>query len=88
MDNPSGVLLWMIGICCAVVICMVFSKPLKLLLRVGINAAAGSAIVYGLNLVLGPLTGLEIGLNIVTIAVLGVLGLPGIVALFAVQAIL
>ena len=53
-----------------------FKSPLKLILRVGINAVLGFAAVWVLNLTTG-FTGLSLGLNWFNTAAIGILGVPG-----------
>jgi len=53
-----------------------FKSPLKLILRIGINAALGFAAVWLLNLTTG-VTGLSLGLNWFNTAAIGILGVPG-----------
>ena len=53
-----------------------FKSPLKLILRIGINAVLGFAAVWVLNLT-SNVTGLSLGLNWFNTAVIGILGVPG-----------
>ena len=53
-----------------------FKSPLKLILRIGINAVLGFAAVWVLNLTTG-FTGLSLGLNWFNTAAIGILGVPG-----------
>ena len=53
-----------------------FKSPLKLILRIGINAVLGFAAVWVLNLTTG-FTGLSLGLNWFNTATIGILGVPG-----------
>lgn len=53
-----------------------FKSPLKLILRIAINALLGFAAVWVLNLTT-KFTGLSLGLSWFNVGVIGVLGLPG-----------
>ena len=64
-----------------------FSAPLKLALRVLLNAALGFAAMGLLNLA-AVRTGISLGLNWFTGLVTGVLGLPGFVLLVLVRCVL
>lgn len=64
-----------------------FSAPLKLALRVLINAVLGFAAMWLLNLT-SDLTGLSLGLNIFNALTVGVLGVPGFLLLLLVQWVL
>jgi len=64
-----------------------FSTPLKLALRVLLNAALGFAAMWLLNLTSGY-TGLSLGLNLFNGLVVGILGIPGFVLLVLVRWVL
>lgn len=64
-----------------------FSAPLKLALRVLINAVLGFAAMWLLNLT-SDLTGLSLGLNVFNALTVGVLGVPGFLLLLLVQWVL
>ncbi len=54
----------------------VFSSPLKLILKLGLNTLLGFAALYIFNL-LGGFTGFTLGLNWFNAVILGILGIPG-----------
>ena len=64
-----------------------FKSPLKLILRIGINAVLGFAALWLLNLTTG-FTGLSLGLSWFNAAVIGVLGVPGFFLLLLLQWVL
>ena len=64
-----------------------FSAPLKLAVRVVLNAALGFGAMWLLNLTTG-FTGLSLGLNVFNGLVVGILGLPGFVLLVLVRWVL
>ncbi len=57
-----------------------FAAPVKLALKLLLNALLGLAALIVLD-VFAPLTGLELGLNAVNALTVGVLGAPGLVLL-------
>lgn len=63
-----------------IVLCCIFFKPLKSLFVMILHSALGGAGIYICNLALASF-GAEIGLNIVTASVCGLLGLPGLILL-------
>lgn len=68
----------------AVAVIRIFSAPLKLALRLGINAVLGFAAMWLLNLTTAY-TGLHLGLNWFNGLVVGVLGIPGFALLLLVR---
>ena len=64
-----------------------FKSPLKLILRIGINAVLGFAAVWVLNLT-SNVTVLSLGLNWFNTAVIGILGVPGFFLLLLVKWVL
>lgn len=61
----------------AVLALLALAKPLRWLLRLGVSAAAGSALLF-----LGQSLGAAVGVNVWTAAVCAFLGLPGVAGLF------
>ena len=80
MINPTGIITAMIMVCLALIALMVLAKPLKFLMRIVVNAVVGSGIIA----VLGAL-GMNIGVNMLTAAFVGLLGLPGLAGLMVLQ---
>lgn len=64
----------------AIVIFRIFAKPLKGVLWLVLNSVLGGIGLFLFNTILGG-TGFSIGINIVTSAVCGLLGLPGLLLL-------
>ena len=77
----SFVIKWMIVICGVFIGLIVFSKPIKYILRFLIQAVCGllGAVVF--NFILAPLS-LSIGLNYLNFFIVGLLGAPGFVSLY------
>ena len=65
----------------------IISLPIRLIWKLALNTGCGFAILMGLNW-LTPYTGVSFEENIVTAVIAGFLGLPGIILLFVVEAIL
>ena len=71
-----------------VVACVrLFSAPLKVALRVLINAVLGFGALWLLNLT-GGVTGIALGLNIFNSLTVGILGVPGLFLLLLLQWVL
>lgn len=68
----------MILVCLSLIVLMVFSKPIKFLLRIAANTVVGCAIIAVLHSL-----GLDIGINLLTAVFVGFLGLPGVAGLTA-----
>ena len=65
----------------------VFSTPLKLILKVGLNTLLGLLALALLNAT-SAFTGLSLGVNLFNALVVGVLGVPGLGLLLLVQWVL
>lgn len=61
--------------------------PMKWFVRIGVNSLAGFACLWLLNLVSG-FTGIVFPINLVTSAIAGFLGIPGILFLILTQLLL
>lgn len=66
------------------VVFKLFSAPLRLALKVGLNTALGFLALAALDW-LGPLLGLHIGVNLINALIVGILGLPGLALLVLLQ---
>jgi len=86
MDS-GNVIIWMIVVCIIAVAIMMFSKPIKTLARIFIQAILGSALMYIANFALAPFA-IFVGVNALTAFIVGVLGLPGLFALYILQVFL
>lgn len=72
-----------IGICLLALAVILLAKPLRMLLRFMLSAAAG-----GIVLLVGNSMGAAVGVNGVTLLTAGVLGLPGVLGLFVLSVLL
>ncbi|MBM6829927.1 pro-sigmaK processing inhibitor BofA family protein [Anaerotignum lactatifermentans] len=79
----TGILSGVILVCLAVLVLAALAKPLRVLLRFGLSAAAGAAV-----LALCHGFGLSVGANVVTVVLVGLLGTPGFLGLLALSLIL
>ena len=86
MDSDS-IIITLLVLCGILTVAIVFSEPLKHLLKLLANSVFGAVAMFAINTVFG-FTGLDVGINMVTIITAGVLGLPGIAALYIVRIIL
>ena len=86
MDS-GNIIIWMIVICVAAVAVMMFTKPIKTIARIFIQAILGSALMYITNFALAPFA-IFVGVNILTVFIVGVLGLPGLFTLYILQVFL
>ena len=66
-----------------VILCLIL-KLLKLPLKILINGISGVVLLYIANLI-GVNFGITVGINIVTALIAGILGIPGVIALFIFQ---
>ena len=73
MTEPAVIL---VGILLLILAFRLFLKPLKLMLRLGINSIAGLAVLVCFNF-LQTWTGVTVGINLFTVLLTGFLGLPG-----------
>ena len=71
---------YILAIIIAVIILRIFSKPLKSVLWLCINSFLGGIGLILFNTVLAS-TGFSVAVNVVTSAVCGLLGIPGLVLL-------
>lgn len=84
-SNDFLVFLILAGI--AILIIMIFPKPLKLLLRTITQGMGGAVGLMIFNFILSPI-GWYVGINWVTILIIGILGLPGLIFLYLLNTIL
>ncbi|MCL2853425.1 MAG: pro-sigmaK processing inhibitor BofA family protein [Defluviitaleaceae bacterium] len=79
--SSSDIIMLMIGVCVVLIIYLLFSNPLKMLVRVALGGAAGVVGMLAMNTFLAPL-GVFVGINPVTVLLVGILGLPGFAMLY------
>ena len=79
--NALSVAALILGIIILYIFCLIFIKPIKFIFRLLINIAFGGILIFVYNY-LGGLFGIAIGLNPFTSAIAGILGIPGLIAMF------
>ncbi len=75
MDS-TALLSMMILTCLGILVVAALAKPLRLLLRFCLSAIGGTALLF-----LCGKIGICVGINMITILIAGVLGIPGILGL-------
>lgn len=58
----------------------IFIIPIKIIIKLIINSILGAILLYLINLI-GVMWGLHIGINLITVIIVGVLGIPGAILL-------
>jgi len=86
MDSNS-IIISMLAFCGIVTVIIIFSEPLKRLMKLVLNSSAGVAAMFVINTVFGS-AGFNVGINPFTVLTAGLLGLPGIAALYIAYIIL
>ena len=79
--------LMIVAILAIVLLLKLITAPIRLGYKVLINLASGYALLFLFNLFSG-LTGFVLDLNLITAAILGLFGLPGLALLLVVRLIL
>ena len=86
MVGNNFIIMMIIG--CIIIAAMIMvSQPLKFFSRMLIRGAAGIAGIFITNILLA-FTGVAVGVNLMTVLIISLLGIPGFIALYVAQAIL
>lgn len=85
--ESSQIIGWMIIACLLFIVFLIFAKPLKIFAKLCINSVIGVSALFIANFLLAPI-GLNVGINVFTAIFTGILGIPGVICLFAVNYIL
>ncbi len=85
--STQTVILIMIGLCGLGFLILAFGKPFRTVLKMALQAIVGLVTIFFTNLLLS-FTGVIVGINLLSAAVVAVLGIPGVVMLFGLSAIL
>ena len=80
--SSSQIIMWMIVCCLGLIVLLTFGKPSRVLFRTAKAAAIGGVSLAVVNAVLAPF-GIFVGINAVTLLVVGFLGVPGVLLLYA-----
>lgn len=81
------IIIAMICTCLAMIFLIILAKPIKYIVCFFRNALLGGAGIFLSNILLAPL-GVCLGINPLTLCVIGLLGLPGFAALLFIGAVL
>ena len=80
METLSGILLIAALVVGAVLILKILTKPIRLIVKLLINAAFGFVLLFLVSFFGGPV-GIYIGVNFINALVAGFLGVPGVILL-------
>ncbi len=80
LPQYNTIFAYILGIVLIFIAIKLFTAPLRLLLKIVVNGAMGLAGLIVINLV-GAGFGFSVAINLVTVLIAGVLGLPGIALL-------
>ena len=83
----DGLSTWVLVAMGAVLALLFVPKLGVVVLKLAAQAGVGSLVIMGINWALGGF-GLFVGLNLVTVLVTGLLGLPGVVSLYVLSVII
>ena len=75
---------YMFGLFVIYICIWMFIKPLKWLFKIALNSLFGAALLTVINWI-GGFAGISIGVNLITAAIVGILGVPGIILLFIIK---
>lgn len=64
---------------------MLLPRPLEFLMKAAVHGVLGLAVLFGLNFFLVPM-GMGVGVNVITLGVATLLGIPGVVSLYILEA--
>ena len=78
MDRALLILAWIVGVLVIIAFGKAMLLPLKVIVKLLINAVIGGIAMLLVNLIGWPL-GFSIPLNFITALIAGILGLPGII---------
>lgn len=84
MDSQTVIAAYAAGLILLFVFIKVFYTPIKVALRLIVSSLFGGAALFVLNFA-GAAVGIKIGINIITAAVAGIFGIPGISLMLLLQ---
>lgn len=76
----QNIITFLACVCFLFLIGRVFALPVKKVLKLVFNSILGGGLIYVINII-GSSFGFHIGLNLVTSITVGILGIPGAIAL-------
>ena len=80
----QNIITFLACVCFLFLIGRVFALPVKKVLKVVFNSILGGGLIYVINII-GSSFGFHIGLNLVTSITVGILGIPGAIALILIK---
>ena len=81
------VVLYIAGIIATCLLMVLFARPIRAIVKIGVNSAIGGIAIIIFNFI-SQLFGFFIGVNALTALTVGILGVPGFVMLLMLQVIL
>jgi len=85
--EDNSLIIYMIGACILFIAFVLFAKPLKIFLKFMLRCVLGFFGIYICNFLLMSFN-LAVGVNILTLSVVGLLGFPGFIALYIISGLL
>ncbi len=85
--SSENVIMYMIGFCILFAIIIFFSDKFKSIGKFFFNGIIGSISIYIINYLFSNI-GLFVGINLLTFAITGVLGIAGVISLYILNAFL
>lgn len=85
--SPALIITYLIGFFVLYIICWIFIKPIKWIMRLLISCALGCIVMAVVNRICAPL-GTIFSINPLTAMISGVLGMPGMIITFILQGVL
>ena len=85
--DGMSIMAYAVGLILVYFLCWIFIRPLKWIFKLGINSVLGGFMLAAVNLV-GGFMGMNISINPLTALISGVLGVPGMGLIIALQYIL
>ena len=80
----QNIITFLACVCFLFLIGRVFALPVKKVLKLVFNSILGGGLIYVINII-GSSFGFHIGLNLVTSIAIGILGIPGVIALILIK---
>ena len=80
----QNIITFLACVCFLFLIGSVFALPVKKVLKLVFNSILGGGLIYVINII-GSSFGFHIGLNLVTSITVGILGIPGAIALILIK---
>lgn len=85
MNNSTGMIA-ILGVCIIVLMIGFMGKKVEWLVNFILRSVMGTILIYVINLVLAAQQiGITVGINVLTILTSGLLGFPGVFALYGIQ---